>query len=173
MIASDDDGRLDRAFFYKIIDCEAEPRALAIAEPADAGGQSLKLNALASEFNPSAQAAVLGEKLQHKIVGNSDIGSLARKRGPAKWASAFAKKRPNIGRNKSRKVVSIFHAALKREGTNIIAIVERNRAHCLQAQHAFDVLCHRIERALLIRLWIAQAQFERGFKRHAVWHIAI
>src|ERR1019366_3113996 len=127
-----------------IVNRQSKPRALAVSQPADASRQSLKLDALASQFNPAAQAAILRKKFKHKIVGNRDIRSLARKRHPPERPAPFAKQRTNIRRNESRKVISILHAALKRERANIIAVVERDRAHFLQTQHAFHVLSHGV-----------------------------
>jgi hypothetical protein len=64
MIASNHDGSLDRPFFHQIVNRQAEPRPLAISQPADASRQSLKLDALAGQFNPAPQAAILREKVQ-------------------------------------------------------------------------------------------------------------
>src|SRR5208282_5340412 len=155
MIASHHDGSLDRAFFHKIVNRQSKPRTLAVPEPADASWQSLKLDALASQLNPAAQAAILRKKLEHEIVGDGDVRSLARKRRPPERPAPFAKQRPNIRRNESRKVISILNAALKRKGPNVVAVVEGDRAHFLQTQHAFHVLRHGVKRPLLISLRIA------------------
>ena len=154
MVASDNNGCLDRAFFHQVIDGQPKLGALAISEPADACRQALKLDALARQFNPASQAAILREKFEHQIVGDSDIRSLARKRNPPKRPASLAKKRTNIFRNESRKVVSILHATLKRERSNVVSVVKGDRSHLLQPQHAFHVLRHRVERALLISLRI-------------------
>ena len=47
-------------------------------------------------------------------------------------------------------IVRVLHAALEREGANVVAVVERHGAHFLQPQHAFCVASHRVKRTLLI-----------------------
>src|ERR1019366_3117511 len=118
MIAPNHDRSLDRTFLHQVVDGEAKPRSLAISQPADARWESLELDALAGEFNPAAQAAILGKQFQNKSVGHGDVRRLARKRRPAERPAPFAKQRTNIFRNESRKIVSVLHAALKRERPN-------------------------------------------------------
>src|SRR5450631_650124 len=88
--------------------------------------QPLKLDALAGKFNPAPQAAILGKKFKHQIVGDGDVRSFARKRHPTKRPAPFAQQRTDILRHKSRKIISILHAALERERTNIVAVVKRD-----------------------------------------------
>ena len=61
MIAADDDRRLDLAFLHKIVDGQPKLRSLAVAQPADAGGQALELDALLRQIDPSTENAVVGE----------------------------------------------------------------------------------------------------------------
>ena len=65
MIASNHNRSLDRAFFHQIVNGQPKPRPLAISQPADASRQPLKLDALASQFNPAPQAAILRKKFEH------------------------------------------------------------------------------------------------------------
>jgi hypothetical protein len=73
MIAADYDWRFDLAFLHQIIHRQAELRAFAIAEPADACGQSLKLDALAGEVDPAAQDAVVRKELKNKIICDVNV----------------------------------------------------------------------------------------------------
>src|SRR5208282_2920388 len=93
VIASNNDGSLGRTLLHQIINRQPEARALAISQPADTRRQSLKLDALASQFNPAAQAAILGKKFEHKIVSDGNVRSLARKRRPPERPAPFAKQR--------------------------------------------------------------------------------
>ena len=88
------------------------------------------------------------EHLQHQIIGGVNVGGIARQRRPAERPAAFAEQRTNIGRHKSREIVSVLHAVLEGEGADVVAVVEGHRAHLLQLEHAFDVARHGVERAL-------------------------
>src|SRR2546428_8282955 len=57
--------------------------------------------------------------------------------------------------------------------SDVVAIVECDRSHLLQTQHAFDVARHRIQRLLLIGVRIALAQFERFGESHSVRNISV
>ena len=61
MVAPDHDGRFDFAAFHQIIHGHAKLGALAVAEPANPRGQSLKLNPLSGELHPARQSLVLGK----------------------------------------------------------------------------------------------------------------
>ena len=154
VIAADHDRSFDCTLLDQIVNRQAEFRALTVSEPADARGQSLKLDALASEFDPSAQAAILGEEFENKIVRDCDVRSFAGKRCPTKRSATFAEQRTDVGGNESRKIIRILYAPLVGKGTDIVAVIKRDRSHFLQAQHAFDVLRHGVERAFLIRVRI-------------------
>ncbi len=65
MISTNHDRRLDLPFLYQIVDRKAELSALAVAEPANARRQSLKLDALARQINPASQNAVLWKQFQN------------------------------------------------------------------------------------------------------------
>ena len=76
--------------------------------------------------------------------------SAAQRNGPR----PFAKKRTNVGGHEAGKIVGVFHALLKSERADVVAVVECDRAQLLQREHAFDVLGHGFERALAIRVGI-------------------
>ena len=111
--------------------------------------------------------------LQHQIVGGVNVGGIAGKRRPAERPAAFAEQRTNVRGHESGKIVSVLHAVLEGEGANVVAVVEGDRAHLLQLEHAFDVARHGVERALDICFGIALAQRQRVFQRHAAGHIAV
>ncbi len=125
------------------------------------------------QVDPAAQDAILGKQFQNQIVGYVNVGRFAGQRYPAEWSAAFAKQRTNICGHESGEVVGVLDAALKGEGADVVSVVEGDRAHLLQAQHAFDVPRHGIERFFLIRLRIALAQLERRFEGHAVRYISV
>ncbi len=121
-------------------------------------GQALKTHAFLGEFDPARKNLVVREHVQHQLIGFVDVGRLTGKRGPAEWPAAFAEQRTNVGRNESRKVVSVFHALLECESADVVAVIEGHRAQFLQREHAFDVLGHRFERTLFVRRRIFLAQ---------------
>ena len=73
MIASDHDRSLNFSGFHEMVDAFSEQCSLAVTEPADTGGQTLKANFLAGEMDPSVQDLVFGEKLENEVVGDFDI----------------------------------------------------------------------------------------------------
>ncbi len=77
MIAADDDGRLDRPRADELVEDEAHPGALAVAQPADAGGQPLEMDALARHAHPARQCFVLWEEAQDLLVGAIDVRRIA------------------------------------------------------------------------------------------------
>src|ERR1035437_8825421 len=61
VVAADHDGGLQFSIAHQPVDGEAEFGALAVAQPADARRQALKLNALARQREPSRQSLIMGE----------------------------------------------------------------------------------------------------------------
>src|SRR4029077_17713452 len=84
--------------------------AFTVTQPANSRRQPLKLHALLGQFDPAHQVLVVRKHFEDELVRPRDVGGLARKRRPAEWSFAFTKKRTDIRRHKSRKVVSVFHA---------------------------------------------------------------
>ena len=105
---------------------DAEFRALAISQPADARRQTLKPHALLRQRDPPAQDFVVREHFEHKLVRAMDIGWLAGQRGPAKGTAAFAEKRTDVCRHEAGKIVGVFHALLKGERADVVAVIERD-----------------------------------------------
>src|SRR5215831_8691008 len=113
MITSDNDWSFEFAILDQIVHCEGELRALTITEPADAGRQSLKANALARKIDPAAKNAILWKHLQNQIVGHSNIRGLSRQCNPAEGTASLAEQRTDICRNESREVVCFLHSILE------------------------------------------------------------
>src|SRR5579859_380621 len=132
MITTHHNRRLDFAFPDQVVDGQAKLRPFAIAQPANAGGESLELDTFAGQADPSAQNAVVGEQFKHQIIGNSNIGRVAGERRPAERTASFAKQWTDIGRNKAGEIVSILDSPLKSEGPYVVAVVEGHATHFLK-----------------------------------------
>src|SRR4030095_1066703 len=63
----------------------------ALAEPADACRQALKLNPLLGELHPTRQRSVPREELKGQTIGPRDVGGIATQRNPTERALPFAK----------------------------------------------------------------------------------
>src|ERR1051326_1534284 len=124
VVAAHHDGRFDLAALYQIVDGEAELGALAVAEPADARGQSLEMDTLPGEVDPALENLVVRKHFEHEIVGDRDVGGIAGECDPAERPAAFAEQRRNVGGHEARKIVSVLDTALERKGTDVVAVVE-------------------------------------------------
>ncbi len=94
-------GALDFAALHQFVHGEAELGALAIAEPADTRGQSLKMDSLLRQFHPARENCVLGKHLERELIGARDVGGIATQRDPTKRSFPFAKERSDIFRNEA------------------------------------------------------------------------
>ena len=124
MIASNRDRRLQVAAAHEFIDCFTHLSALAIAEPADAGWQTLELDSIARQAQPAIQSLVIGKQFQREIVRLANVFGFARQSDPTKRAFAFAEKRANVFRHEAGNLERIFTACIERHLANVIAIVE-------------------------------------------------
>ena len=102
MVAADDDRRLDRAAADELVHREPRLRAVAVAEPADAGGQALERHPLGRQLEPPLQERVVGEELPQRLVDRRDVGRVPGQRRPAKRPDAATEERPDIGRDEAR-----------------------------------------------------------------------
>src|SRR5581483_10609938 len=96
MIAADDDRCLDLAPPNEFVYGDAEFRALAVTKPADARGQSLKLNTFARQLHPTRERFVLGKNFEREFVRACDVVRFAAQRDPAKRTFSFAKEWPDV-----------------------------------------------------------------------------
>ncbi len=121
---------------------------LAVAEPADARGQSLERHALPREADPAGQSLVVAEEVQHRAVGGGDVRRLTRQRGPAERALALAEQRPDVGGHEPGIVERALVAAEFRLTAQRVAVVEHLRARVEEPDHRLDVLGHRLAGAV-------------------------
>ena len=77
MVTADHDGCLDPAAPNQLIEPQAEGGPFPVAEPADPGRQSLEVDLLPRHPDPAAQRLVLGEHLQHQVVGHGNVRRIA------------------------------------------------------------------------------------------------
>ena len=111
MIATDGDGRFQVAATDEFVDCFAHLGAFAVAEPADARGQSLKLHAFAREPEPAVERRVFGEEFEREVVRAANVRRVARQSHPAKRPFAFAKKRADVFGHEAGNLEGVAHPA--------------------------------------------------------------
>src|SRR5437764_6597043 len=99
MVAADDYRRADGAAPDEFVESEAGAVTLAIAEPADACRKTLERDLLVDLVEPAVERVVVRELLAHRLVGRFDVGRLAGKRHPPKWALALTEQRADVGRH--------------------------------------------------------------------------
>ena len=104
MVAANHDRRFHLAPAHQFVEGQPELGALAIAQPADARGQSLEGDTLAGQANPAVQRLIFGEELEHRFVGALDVRRVAGQRRPAERPFALAEERPNEGGHEAREV---------------------------------------------------------------------
>ena len=158
MIAPDDDGRADDAATDQVVERQAEPRALAVAEPEDARGQALERDALARQPNPAAERLVGSEHLERQRVGGGQIRRIARKDGPPERTLALAEQRAHVLGNEPGNVERARDAGLLGLRADVVAVVERHRAARRQVEHRLHVRGHRRHRPRDVRLGILRSQ---------------
>ena len=67
----------------EVVERDAESRALALAQPADARRQPLELDPLARERDPAPQVLVVRKQLEHQLVGARDVARDRRRARPS------------------------------------------------------------------------------------------
>src|SRR5665647_1724424 len=93
MVAADHDRSGQLAARHEVVERHAELRAVALAEPADARGEPLKVHLLARERDPPRELRVVREELENQLVGAVEILGIAGERDPAKWSLPLAEQR--------------------------------------------------------------------------------
>ena len=113
VVAPDDQRRFDGPRADKLVERQACFGAFAIAKPADAGGQSLKLNARLRHLDPPPERGVFGEERHHCFVGLPDVFRIAGERHPPERALALAEEWADVGRYEAwkRKCSRFVHPA--------------------------------------------------------------
>ena len=130
---------------------------VAEADPADAGGETLKANALARHVEPIVQMLVVRHQFFDLGVGLIDVFGIAGERSPAKWADATTKQRADVGRHETGKLEGVGDALLLRHLTDVVAIVERRHARAVEIEHRAHMRGHRSARGLVNRFGVALA----------------
>ena len=102
MIAADHHGCRDAAGANELVDREARPGAVAVAEPADPSRKTLKRNLLGCHREPPLQERVVGKQPLQRAIDHLDIGGVAGEHGPPERADSAAEERPDIGRDEAR-----------------------------------------------------------------------
>ena len=125
VIAADHDRRLELALRDHLVEREARLVALAQAEPADARGQPLELDAAARHLEPLREMLVLREERLHLRIRLEDVLGIAGERDPAERSLAFAEERADIRRNESGIRERIGHTFVLRDLADVVAVVER------------------------------------------------
>src|SRR5438270_913331 len=124
MIATDDDRSLQLTAFDHVVELQSQFRSLAVAEPADARGQSLELDLLPREINPAIERDIVGKRLADSLIGAVDVLGIAAERHPAKRAASLAELRPNVLRHKARHAKRLFHTGRDCLRAQLVAVVE-------------------------------------------------
>jgi hypothetical protein len=114
--------------------------ALAIAQPADAGGQPLEGHFLAGHIQPAVQVFILREERFDGPIGGVDILRVAGKRHPAEGSLALAEQRADIGGDKAREVEGVFHAVIKGPLAQVIAVSNTSAPAFWKASMAWTCL---------------------------------
>src|SRR5437867_1814674 len=126
MIAADNDRCRDRAALYQIVHGNPKLGAFAIAEPADARRQTLKMDSFSCQFHPTPEGLVLWKNFERKFVCPRDVLRIAAQRHPAKWTFPFAEQRPDIFRNEPGNIKGVFDTGFFRLRADVVPVIESN-----------------------------------------------
>ena len=98
-------------------------------------GRPWKRHLLAGQRDPAVQVLVLGEQLQHGLVGAVDVLRVAGERHPAERPFALAEQRPDVGRHEAGIVEGVGHAGVEGALAQVVAVVEDVSAALLKVEH--------------------------------------
>ena len=155
MITPDHDRGFQLARLDHLVEHQARAVPIPQPDPADAGGQALKRDALGSHVQPAVQVIIVGEQLFHRGIGFEDILGVARQRHPAKRPDAFAEQGPDIGGHKAGKGKGGFQPFFLRDLPDVVAIIQRRHARVPEIHHRRHMGAHRGAGGLLHRLWVS------------------
>src|SRR6266403_1391500 len=173
MIASDGDWRLEIPTLDHVVDSFTHLSTLAITKPANPRGQSLKLNAITCEPQPTVQRSIVWKKFECQVVGLPNIIRISRECYPEKRSLAFTEERTNVFRYKSRNLKCVETTGIECLLTYVVAIVEGDGTAAFQREHRFDMPGHRLFRLLNIRLRIGMSEFCSLFQGQSRRHVSI
>ena len=87
---------------HEVVDRFAHLGALAVAEPADARGQSLECETAAGKAHPAGEDFVFREELKRQFIGTIDVLRIAGERDPAERALRRCRRADECTRARSR-----------------------------------------------------------------------
>src|ERR1700682_3855320 len=100
MVPADDQRGRDLAAAHQVVEQETGPVPFPVTKPADPGGESLELDSLRRQRQPTLKQTIVAELLLEGLVCCVDVGRLTGQRHPAKRALAFAEEGAEVGRDK-------------------------------------------------------------------------
>src|SRR4029077_3603956 len=109
MIAPDHNWSFDLAAFNELVHSYAKFSAFAVTEPANARGQTLKMDPLFRELHPAHKRLVFGKQFEGELVGARDVVRLSAQCHPTKRAAPFAKKGANVFRNETGNIECVLN----------------------------------------------------------------
>ena len=171
MVAADDDRGLDRTGAHEVVERQPGLVALTLAEPADPRRQALEGDALLRAADPLVQAVVVGEQVEHGLVGDGDVLGVTREGGPAERALALAEQRPDVGRHEAGELERPLVAALTGLVTDRVAVVEDLGAGVLELDHRLDLLGHRGPGAIGELLGLLLGELGPLLQRHTLGQV--
>src|SRR5262245_39277445 len=98
--------------------------AFAIAEPANASGQSLKSDPLLCKRKPTLQRNFVRKKFRERAIACVNVAGLTGERHKTKRPHAFAKKWPNVFGHKTIVGKRALATTVSRFGAQIIAVIK-------------------------------------------------
>src|SRR2546425_996578 len=117
---------------------DADPSATLtcpLTQPADARGKALKRHPLPREPDPAMQVLVLGEELEHQLVGAMQVARVPRKRDPPERAFALAEQGPDVLGNEARDFEGVGDPCVPCLRADVVSIVEGDRSTTLEHEH--------------------------------------
>ena len=142
MIATDDNGGGEFAAAHHFIERQTEPMSLTESHPADPGGETLKLDSLASHIEPVVQVRVVGDQFLDFGIGAIDIFGVSGERSPAEGANTLAEQRTNISGDKAWKIKGVGDTLLEGDLANVVTVVENRDPPGMEFEHGPHMDCH-------------------------------
>ena len=86
MVAPDHNRSFDDAFGDEFVEGESGLVTLSVAQPTDAGGQTLELNLLPGQGDPTGERSIFGKEVEDDFVSAIDIFWIAGESYPTERA---------------------------------------------------------------------------------------
>ncbi|OPZ72962.1 MAG: hypothetical protein BWY83_00375 [bacterium ADurb.Bin478] len=173
MIPADHQRRFNLAGGHQIVKELAHTAPLAISQPADARGQSLKRHLLLRSADPPVQRQIFRVGLEQGRVGRQNILRIPAERNPTERSLAQTEQRPNEFRHKAGYVERPRHPIGQRFAAKVVAVIEHDGAAGLELQHSLNMANDGLPRHVFISLRISIPQTQRLLIHNAVRHITV